>query len=481
MLSLVACSVIPVSSFGIIVFEKTYGGVYSDVGYCVQQVTDGGYVVAGVYNSHSPENSDVYLIRTDSLGEVLWERTYGGSLSDAGYSVRQTGDRGYIIGGYTRSFGAGGEPDFYLIRTDSVGNVLWDSAYGGVALDYCHSARQTRDGGYIAAGLSSSFPDPFAIYVIRTDSVGALLWEIAYGVRSYLYNGCSVEQTEDGGYIIGGMSFSGDPAFNDVCLIKMDSLGSETWRGSYDNSVNDFGCSARQTKDSGYVITGWTGPSGNPDAYLLKTDSLGTVLWERTYGQEGTHHGYCVRQTTDGGYVIVGDAKLVGSEWYSVCLVKTDSLGQLQWKRAHGGFWPDQGYYVEQTEDGGYIVAGATRSFGAGGDDVYLIKTDENGLTGVEEMRKRFFVIHQSFQLLQNHPNPFSRSTAISYTLPAATQVTLAIYDITGRLVETLVNETQQPGVHQVQWNRDSNPSGVYFYCLKAGEFGETRKMVVVE
>lgn len=196
-----------------------------------------------------------------------------------------------------------------------------------------------------------------------------------------------------------------------------------------------------------------------------------------------------VDQTSDGGYIIAGWTWSFGAGLMDIYLIKTDSVGNTLWDRIYGDARGQVSLCVQQTSDGGYIVTGSWPTPGPGYGDVYLLKTDENGLTGISESSSRARIPVSDARLFQNTPNPFHHTTLISYSLPAATDITLALYDITGRLVETLVNEVQQPGIHQIRWDRKSNPSGVYFYRLKAcpersrraGEFVATRKMVVLE
>jgi len=205
---------------------------------------------------------------------------------------------------------------------------------------------------------------------------------------------------------------------------------------------------------------------------------LGDTRWVTTFGGTSDDYGYSVQETFDGGYIVGGSTNSFGAGVYDVYLAKTDSAGDLLWDVTYGGTSDDWSNSVQQTSDSGFVVAGYTNSSGAGGGDVYLIKTDENGLTGIHEQDRKPKT--ENRRLLQNQPNPFQKSTIISYSLPSATEVTLEVYDLTGRLVETLVNERQDPGIHQVRWNRKDNPSGVYFFRLQTGDFTDTKKMILL-
>jgi hypothetical protein len=414
--------------------------------------------------------------------QITFERTYGGVEEDAGCSVRQTGDGGYILVGYTQSFGAGNF-DVCVVKTDSLGDSVWMRTYGGPADDWGYAIQQTQDGGYIIAGsMFSLMGRIWDVYMVKTDSLGDSLWARTYGGVD-LDEAYSVQQTQDGGYILAGRTHSFGAGDGEVYIIKTDSLGDSVWARTYGGADWDGGRSVAQTQDGGYIVAGRTNSfgAGSADIYLIRTDSLGGSVWTRTYGGSSGDIGYSVQQTQDRGYIVAGCTWSFGAGSGDVYLIKTDSIGETIWTRTYGGISVDLGSSAQQTEDGGYVIVGVTVSFGAGSGDIYLIRTDQNGLTGVEDTDTGSAVSPPVCELLLNHPNPFHHSTMISFSLPAATQVTLSIYDITGRLVETLVNETQQPGIHQINWNRKGNPSGVYFYRLKAWKTVETRKMVVVE
>jgi len=201
-------------------WNKTFGGAEDDNGYSVQQTSDGGYIITGHTDSYGAGGYDVWLIKTDSSGSVAWNKTFGGSSGDGGYSVQQTSDGGYIIVGITYSYGAGGG-DVWLIKTNSSGNVAWNKTFGGSSGDDGYSVQQTSDGGYIIVGITYSYGAGSAdVWLIKTDSSGNEIWDKTFG-GSDDDSGISVQQTSDGGYIIAGETFSYGAGSNDVWLIKV--------------------------------------------------------------------------------------------------------------------------------------------------------------------------------------------------------------------------------------------------------------------
>jgi hypothetical protein len=366
-------------------WSRTYGGSAEDQGSWVQQTRDGGYIVTGFFGAG---DTNVYLIKTDSLGDTLWSRSYGGSSWDCPLSGQQTADGGYVVVGYTESFGAGGYYDVYLIKTDSLGDTLWSRTYGGSGIDYGNFVQQTTDGGYIVVGYTESFGDVYGdVYLVKTDSLGDALWSRTYGGSHYEY-GWSVQQTTDGGYIVVGHTGSFGPTGHNVYLIKTDSLGDTLWTRVYLANYTDYGNSVQQTSDGGYIVAGWTMSfgAGGEDVYLIKTDSLGHPLWIRTYGGSSGDFGFSVQQTSDGGYIVAGLTCSFGAGYYGdAYVIKTDSLGDTLWTRTYGDTASDGSYSVQQTTDGGYIVGGTTQSFGAGSFDLMLTKLDSQGNTCIGE------------------------------------------------------------------------------------------------
>jgi hypothetical protein len=366
----------------VVKFAKTYGGTDYDVASSVQQTSDGGYIVAGDKESFVAGYYDFFLIKTDANGNIIWAKTYGGTFNDYAYSVQQTSDGGYIVAGWTTSFGAS-NGDIFLIKTDANGNIQWAKTYGGGNYDGAFSVQQTSDGGYIVAGVTNSFgAGDRDLFLIKTDANGNVQWAKTYGGTSW--DGAeSVQQTSDGGYIVAGETSSFGAGSYDFLLIKTDANGNVQWAKTYGGGNYDLAFSVQQTSDGGYIVVGETYSFGAGwyDIFLIKTDANGNIQWAKTYGGTFNDYAYSVQQTADGGYILAGFAYSF-SAGGDILLIKTDANGNVQWAKTYGGIGDDAAHSVQQTADGGYIVAGNRNSFSAGDDDIFLIKTDANGDIG---------------------------------------------------------------------------------------------------
>ena len=363
-------------------WTKTFGGTEGDFGLEVQQTNDGGYIIVGNTFSFGNGNgyNDVYLIKTDGSGNEQWNKTFGGTGEDRGYSVQLTNDGGYIITGNTSSFGNGGR-DVWLIKTDGSGVEQWNKTFGEIRSDVGLEVQQTNDGGYIITGFTKSFGNGNGledVYLIKTDGSGNEQWYKTFGGTGNDI-GRSVQQTNDGGYIILGGTNSFGNGETDVYLIKTDGSGNEQWNKTLGGTESESGRLVQQTNDGGYIITGTTEYGGGIGVYLIKTDGSGNEQWNKRFGGTEFDEGKSVQQTNDGGYIITGSTESFGNGYNDVYLIKTDENGDSLWTKTFGGTEGDGGYSVQQTTDGGYIITGHTNSFGNGQSDVYLIKTDENG------------------------------------------------------------------------------------------------------
>ena len=362
--------------------QKTFGGTDYDGAYAIQQTEDGGYIVAGYTWSFGAGGADVYVLKLDSAGNLEWQKTFGGSSDDFAYSIQQTADGGYIVAGYTLSFGAGVN-DAYVLKLDSAGNLEWQKTFGGSSDDFAYSIQQTSDGGYIVAGNTWSFGAGGAdAYVLKLDSAGNLEWQKTFGGSGHDY-AYSIQQTTDDGYIVAGYTNSFGAGDDDAYVLKLDSAGTLQWQKVFGGSSDDFAYSIQQTSDGGYIVAGytWSFGAGSRDVYVLKLDSAGNLEWQKTFGRSNYHGdvAYSIQQTTDDGYIVAGDTYSYGAGSRDAYILKLDSAGTLQWQKVFGGSSDDFAYSIQQTSDGGYIVAGYTWSFGAGSRDVYVLKLDSNG------------------------------------------------------------------------------------------------------
>ncbi|MFH1734056.1 MAG: hypothetical protein ABIE92_05040 [bacterium] len=209
-------------------WTQTFGGPGSESCFLGQETSDSGFILGGHTSSLGAGGYDMYMVKTDSMGTLVWETTFGGPLWDDCRSIQQTDDGGYILAGYTTSFGAG-DSDMYLVKTDSLGNLVWQRTFGGALADDCYFVRQTPDGGYILCGYTRSFANgPMDFYLVRTDQQGIMEWERVFGGVEDERGHC-VRLTADGGYILAGFSSTYGAGGRDIYVVKTDASGNWVW------------------------------------------------------------------------------------------------------------------------------------------------------------------------------------------------------------------------------------------------------------
>lgn len=356
---------------------KTYGGTGWEHGSAVVNCPDGGFVIAGGTSSFGAGGSDVYLLKVDSLGNVVWERSFGGAASEVANDICLAHDGGYVIVGTTYSFGAG-HSDMLLIGTDFTGSKLWQQTFGGDKYENGYAVIPTMDGGYAAVGWTSSFDaQPNSVYFIKTDAYGEARWEKIYGIGTEL--GRDLVQTADSGFVIVGSTESiGEANDGDnVYVIKTDRVGNIEWDQPFGGLGNDFGYAAA-LDNNGIIVAGWTGSLAGAgyDAYLLGLDLSGNLLWETPFGGSGDDGANDLTLTAGGQYVVVGHRGNDGSMSGGGYAAKFRTSGSLVWEQVYAGVC-DKIEAVIETPDHGLLLVGSLET----DDDpnIHLIKTDAGG------------------------------------------------------------------------------------------------------
>jgi len=368
------------------VFQNFYGGYGPGNISSFQVSRSGGFVAAGSLCSNGTfDSSEVMLVKLDSAGGIQWKKNYGGNNIDDGESFLQLADGGFLIAGITKSFNQYFE--VYLLKTDSLGNLYWSKTYNSST--YFPSSNftaflkiiETNDSCYlILCSLTVSSTYSFPI-MLKIDNNGNLLWAKDYNLGG-IFLGKSIGVTYDGGYyIIGNWDSLSSGNGSVACLVKTDSTGIVQWARKYAGSFNYNIGNGLQSTDHGYILSGSTGnyTIHSQDFLLIKTDPAGALQWSKTYGTSDDEGGIDVSKTADGGYAMSG-ATRIGGGFDKLCLVKTDSVGTFQWSAIYGNSSATKhGSDILVLDDGSYILYGTQSSVTP---SPFVVKTDPTGNSG---------------------------------------------------------------------------------------------------
>ncbi|HYV94896.1 MAG TPA: T9SS type A sorting domain-containing protein [Chitinophagales bacterium] len=357
---------------------------------------------------------------------IEWEKSFGGSVEDFSSSIHQTTDGGFIVAGFSESndidvSGNHGGRDYWIVKLDTAGNLVWQKSLGGSDNEQANSVQQTSDGGFIVAG--SSFSDDGDVsgnhggyyfgdyWILKLDASGDLIWQKCLG-GSNDDVAKAIQQTTDGGFIVAGHSSSddGDVSGNhgsyDYWIVKLDTGGNIVWQKSLGGSDGEEANDIQQTTDGGYIVAGYSlsndgevsGNHGELDYWIVKLDTVGNLVWQKSLGGSYFDYAHSVQQTTDGEFIIAGQSISNNGDvsgWHGCdmfsygCndywIVKLDTGGNLLWQKTLGGYDEDVAYSVQQTTDDGFIIAGYSFSnnddvsANHGSADAWIVKVDVNG------------------------------------------------------------------------------------------------------
>ncbi|MFH1230969.1 MAG: hypothetical protein V1709_05670 [Planctomycetota bacterium] len=365
-------------------WAKTYGTASPEKVSSIEQTNDGGYIMIGfAATASSTKNIDSFrVIKLNPDGKIMWQKTYDGAV-DYGYFIHQTKDGGYIIAGNTGCYG--GNTDAWILKLDSNGKIEWQKTYGGTGADAVYSIQQTGDEGYIVAGFASLGAGGKDFWILKLNNDGSIAWQKTYGgPMDEIAN--SAIQTVDGGYIVAGwtVSFSDvdiSKRMADFWILKLNSDGSIIWQKTYGGVGGEWARTIQETKDGYYIVSGITTSfgAGNGDIWIIKLNSDGTIIWQKGYGGKKDEGANSIQITNDNGCIVAGATTSFGAGSYDAWLLKLNSDGMIEWQKTYGGSAGDWGVSVQQTKDGGYIVAGETGSYGSGSSDAWVLKLKKDG------------------------------------------------------------------------------------------------------
>ncbi len=365
----------------------SYGGNGYEELHAVAPTADGGYIAAGWTESFG--GADYLVVKLAADGTPEWQRTYGGTRQDKAYAIQPTPDGGYIVAGWSNSFGSGDtSADMWILKLDADGSVVWQKRYMGAQYlaEAAYAVQPTADGGYIVAGRVNNHAGSGNgdIMLLKLDGGGTLQWQRNYSKApdgSYSFDpiddgASAVQQTRDGGYIVTGYtSFFGSGGVwrHHVWILKLDTSGQPQWNREFGASDSwDDAYAVRQTRDDGFVIAG----RSNKDVLVIKLAADGATQWVKTYGGPGDDGARAIDETADGGFIVTGYYTQNNSA-RDVWLLRLDTGGNLLWQKTYGDpNHSETGYATHTLGDGGYILG--AQGYG-GAYNFWILKLDAAG------------------------------------------------------------------------------------------------------
>ncbi len=378
--------VIKTNQYGYTEWKKTFGGSGEDIAYSVFETNGGNFIVSGSTTSYGSGGEDGYVLKLDKYGNTIWSKTYGGSGSDLIREGIPTFDGGYIMVGYSSSSGGNGFFDVFVVKTDNNGIVQWSKKIGGTSYDVGNSIKQTKDGDYVLLGETFSFSNGESdFYLVKINSEGTVLWDKHFG-GSMLDEGKYIHANKDGSYILMGDTESYGSGDSDIQVIKVNADGSLIWSKTYGGISKEVGKTIEQTTDGGYIICGnnRSKGAGGPDYWLIKTNSDGLIEWDKTYGNSRHEHGYQAKQTHDNGYIITGHSVINDINFEEILLIKVDASGTINWNSKDAGISLSNDLFTNDCENENTQISGQISNYGNSSIKDVVINVSISGAKNLE-------------------------------------------------------------------------------------------------
>ena len=476
-------------------WARCYGTDGLDSFGAIEATPDSGYILAG----RSELSGDVQfsIVKTDRLGNIQWEKYYGGSHADAAIDITAAHNGGYIVVGFSLSDNGNldinyGEEDFWILRLDANGNMLWNKVYGGSESDLAMQVTKTDDGNYVVAGITlssdiiSGYMGEFDYSIIKLDDSGNILWEKILGGSGADYGPMMMKETPDHHLFLLGFTTSadGDVSVNqgqwDIWLVKLDASGNLVWQKTYGGSGSDTGFDMLLLEDGGIAVLGQTnsadgdisslGTNGGEDFWLLRLDANGNKLWDQVYGGNGLEEARTLLRVPSGnGYLLLGDSwsnNFIDNYGYADFLViRVDTGGTTEWVQHWGGAdSDDMTAGGVNTWDGQYALAGTTYSAVLSSPDIDVAGNHGYGDGWLIKLGEKFNIEENSNYNAVMYPNPADEKCYVQIS-GQCTGCTLYLLDVTGK---TILQKPVAPGITPI--NLQELAAGAYPWRISNAE-----------
>lgn len=468
----------------IVKFERVYGGNGYDYGHSVAQTFDNGYIVAGATTSFGSGSTDTYILKTDSLGVPQWQKTFGGINIDQAFSIIETADSGFVIAGYTNSFGHGGY-DMFVIKTDRYGDTTWTKTYGGSDWDFAYSIQQTTDQGFIITGGTYSYGNGNEdMYLVKINAIGDTLWTKTYGGMNE-EEAKSVKQTSDGGYILTGFSKSYGDINGDFYTVKTNNIGDTLWTQKYGGAEEDAAFDVLESYNGEFIIGGKTKSfgAGNFDDLVIKYSTTGLLTYNNTYGGTDDDGINSIVESNGGRLAMMGYTYSYGfGLGTSEFLLYIENPYNGFHSGTFGGNKMEKAFSINNTKDNGYIICGNSTSY-SNLDHIYLVKTDSNGISSanVVNIVTNINLITQHDSDFKIFPNPADDNIYLSINnkpILNKDAFTICIIDVLGRLQhQEIISNINF--LEPLKINLDGLIEGMYFVNIEGKGFYFSQKMII--
>jgi hypothetical protein len=447
-------------------FQKVYPTSYDKTARDIMPTPDGGYLMVGYTNNNNMNDCDMYVMKADAQGNLLWDREFGGSRPDYAYNIIETGDGNYFVIGYSASFGSG-DLDVYLVKMDPSGNKIWEKTYIGFGNEEGREIVPAGDGNFVIVGSTNSNLSSQDVFLMKIDPTGSVMWIKYYG-GSGSETGDSVKRCPDGGFIVGGETYSYGQG-GDAFLIRTNSNGDTLWTKHFGGAQSEEIVSVISNNDGSYTYAVRDSSNGRDvDVRIMKSDASGNVVWNKLYSGPDKDTPHRINPVNDGGYIVGAISRSFGWINPDMWVLRLNSGGDTLWSKHFGDTEHEHCYSAKQSADGGFLACGHSRSYGPS-QKVMFVKMSDAGTVSIEEQLANT----QRFGI---YPNPTIDGKL--YLKGGPDNYNIKVYTASGQLLMEKTTDAMKPEESGIV-DLKGNVPGIYLIRLEANGMVSNSKVIL--